>query len=304
MTSPDLLPSVQRELITSVPTQAELEATKKVQHIYLHEPGKNQGVTLSAETPDLTYPMALGIGETFLTEDNERVPVHVAATGSIGEDGDKLKFVIVRAGNSWQMHGLKKFDDGSGVLFERSVGWLPITSDGLKFGRSGGERDGGTAISASYLWGHSARYGDSISRTHLSVSLKDGAVRLIDHGSTNGTKIDVMAREAADTRPDRSLPGKLAGSSAVRGAEAPARTDFREEMRKLEEPFSEQDRLNLWRFAAGTMNKTEAQQRGDNNGSTIEGQNAGRAYRALSPAARDLAPRYLYLMQRAGKQHD
>jgi len=70
------------------------------------------------------------------------------------------------------------------------------------------------------------------------------------------------------------------------------------ELDKLVAGLSEEDRRNLERYAMYLHDKKEAQKRGDGGGSTTYGQNAGQAYRAMSPEARALSSNYQALWDR------
>ncbi len=71
-----------------------------------------------------------------------------------------------------------------------------------------------------------------------------------------------------------------------------AEDKLREQLDSMVEGLNESDRLNVWRYSAGLVNKREAQFRDDGEGSIMHEQNAGQARRALSPDGLEVVDKY------------
>lgn len=170
-------------------------------------------------------------------------------------------------------------------------------------------------LDANYKLGISGDFPDNelISREHLTISLKDGKFTFADH-STNGTLVrtarpeqyvdDRTGVEYQDARDGSTA--KSVGESAVSAdlsavVHEDSRDKLQAELDNLTAGLSEEDRLNLWRYASGMLNKREAQQKGDGKGSILEGQNAGSAYKQLSADADGIAGKYLSIMDRLNR---
>lgn len=79
-----------------------------------------------------------------------------------------------------------------------------------------------------------------------------------------------------------------------------------EELQKVEVEFgefrskyNEEQKLSMWKYAAGVMNKEDAQRQGDGQGSIVFGQQAGEGWHELrTPELQSAADKYLYYMRR------
>lgn len=172
--------------------------------IEMHRPGESQGMVLDGNTA-IMDPSEIGLGANYVADDGSEVPFSVIAVGTIGEGDDARSFAVTKAGNSWQLHGLKARSNGS----RYAVNILNITEGGYTLGRQADAtphaNDNGVLLTAKDLWSADQTYGKSISGIHLSMGLRNGQLGIIDRGSLNGTRLEV-----ADTNADRR--GKVASS--------------------------------------------------------------------------------------------
>lgn len=149
----------------------------------------------------------------------------------------------------------------------------------------------------------------AISRRHAEIRVgDDGILNIVDHNSTNGTRVitGANAEEGLISRVPKSpdeTQDILAVSEQQRQAEVEsqgksAEQEFATRIEDLLKPFSEGDRMWIWRYAAGIMNKRDAQVRGDGAASIAHGQAAGRAFSKLTTRdAQDAANTYLHYME-------
>lgn len=175
----------------------------------------------------------------------------------------------------------------------------------------------------------------SISGKHFSVGITpDGMIKIADEHSLNGTRIhsqeitqskneavphheiEEVAKDAGDiavkksVRPDfidfvpqnnEELKAWQESKNEAAEAERQKKIDekagvLQEKMVNLTADLSEADKHNLWKFAASYQNKRDAQERGDGAGSIAHEQDAGQAYRNLSPKAKEISSSYSSLM--------
>ena len=186
---------------------------------------------------------------------------------------------------------------------------------GVKFtiGRlNAGSPEDGHMIDGKELVGEN--FSDSISRKHLTVELTDNGLE-IKNLSRNGTSVEGVKVADERFRPISSQ-GVMQSSGVEVNAvpeessekvlidKVPKSQEDLDEIRKsrLEEQnrpikeqldsveqefaefksqFTEDETLNMWKYAAGMMNKREAQQRGDGQGSYAEEMNAGEGLTGL-----------------------
>lgn len=152
---------------------------------------------------------------------------------------------------------------------------------------------------------------DHMSRKHFSVVLTpEGQVAINDEHSTNGTKVITTDRHIHDhpragfgvwappTAEVRDTLDSHVSDSTVQKSETEKQIDeLDQRIKQIKESVSEEDGMNLWRYATGSMQKSDAQHHGDGEGSIYWGQQSGQAYRALSEPAARRADEYLHLMQ-------
>lgn len=149
----------------------------------------------------------------------------------------------------------------------------------------------------------------AISRKHAEIRVSDdGLLNIVDHNSTNGTRVitGANAEEGLISHVPKS-PGEAKDmlgmpeqqrQAKVESQRKSAEQELLTRIEDLLKPFSENVRSELWRYAAGMMNKRDAQVRGDGAASIAYGQDAGRAFSKLTtPDAQDAANAYLHYME-------
>lgn len=155
-----------------------------------------------------------------------------------------------------------------------------------------------------------------VSRDHLSLVLdrENGSIT-VHSTAINGTKIDAVRKNTETAAATRSLgttalidsvPVPHEAVTEIENKHLAELNDLEEEFKVFKEQFTDEESLSMWRYAAGMMNKREAQLRGDGNGSYAEERNAGIGLGELrktrDPERRqiliDSADKYLIYMQR------
>ncbi len=131
---------------------------------------------------------------------------------------------------------------------------------------------------------------------NLSISqVSDNVDTDITHAKISENQASEWEYDADDTIPREHLKPEI--ETALEKRE----NELLEGIRAIEARFDEETALNLWRFAANKMNKQQAQARGDGNGSVLYGQESGQAYQSLPEAGKEVADKYLHLMQQLEK---
>ncbi len=146
---------------------------------------------------------------------------------------------------------------------------------------------------------------NQMSRKQASITVtNDGAISISQLSVNAATEVNYSKQSSRDDNeweydPEDTLPREKLAYVVSKEAEL-AQEDqlISEEMKAIKSRFDDETALNLWRYASGTINKREAQARGDGQGSMNEGQVAGEAYRKLPSEAKEVADRYRYLMER------
>lgn len=163
------------------------------------------------------------------------------------------------------------------------AGELGLTDGQFKVSRSNGQIETGWSVGYTHVGSGNVPYATIGRPDESDPSLY--LTRVVRVDKLLGWQHPQPERSLDESAPEQHNP------MAARAAEIMSQLDA------IKAHFGDEQDRNLWSYAAGTMNKAEAQRRGDGHGSTLEGQNAGQAFRGLSPEARAVAPEYLRLMQ-------
>ena len=92
---------------------------------------------------------------------------------------------------------------------------------------------------------------------------------------------------------------KLAKSESQDMKKAEELKQIESEFDEFKSHFTDEDRINMWRYSAGILNKAEAQKKRDGQGSIVEGQNASEGFNNLkTPELKQAANTYLSYMRR------
>jgi len=243
-------------------------------------------------------------------EDNSRrIPILKQTSKNSGIES----FIILSEPDDIGARAVHSLSYSQPAIIGRNPG-LAVTEDSRAVGISTSE----LGIEGDYL----------ISRNHFSVTLTKAGIEIQNNGQ-NGTTIEaVRKREHSEAvlgkgvttltggtieRVDEELRPKTLITEVPKevspqresSAEVQQTPNFAEtsetldrEKKDLVAGLSEDDQMNLWRYASGTLNKSEAQRQGNGQESINQSQIAGQALRALSPKAKERADAYLSVFRR------
>ncbi len=190
---------------------------------------------------------------------------------------------------------------------------LGVTDGQFRVVRSNGEVEDGWTVRSALWKDKNGSFKVTIEKPDSDVEggvlVKDIAVKtFLDWQDTENDNPSVSEKkwnESTETpASERALIDKVPSSNDLKNAEneklikqekakeaqiAQAEAEFEE----FRSQFTEDQTLNMWKYASGLMRKADAQQRGDGQGSMIEGQNASEGLNNLkTPELRTAAQTY------------
>ena len=144
----------------------------------------------------------------------------------------------------------------------------------------------------------------TISRKQANLTIGDnGTIQIEQLGKTNPTEITYAEAGGDPETVDHQGEGEDTTGTTEKD---PIKAQLEQNIRDLDSKLHKirtslqdsEEQVLVWRYAAGMINKQEAQVREDGQESIIYGQEAGQAYNQLSPDARTQARSYLATMQK------